>query len=568
MRISAILCTSRRSKDESEKTRGIVFVCIILIISSFTVSASAEKWNFIITGDSRGFNNGVHTDILAEIVQETIDQNAEFILFPGDLVNGSSTQSVLESQLNTWIDTMQPLYDAGIGVYPVRGNHETGPLAAWHNVFSGSYALPSNGPAGEVNLTYSVAHKNVFFVGLDQYVNLHRVNQTWLNNQFAANTNPHIFVFGHEPAFAVQHSDCLDDYPTDRNTFWFSLRDAGCKVYACGHDHFYDHAAVDDGDANQANNVHQYIVGTAGAPLRYWSPPYTGNNGSMNVTQVQHVAQYGYVLVEVLDDTSYKMSWYERNDFTGEYSNVIIQPDLDSNSIANYLDLDLLLNEWLEKDCNSANNYCNGADFDWSQAVDMFDYDILANLWMETVPQQIVIKVTTSSDDAEQAQNGNVNYTSSDIELTEDGDPQTVGLRFINVSIPQGSTITKAYIQFTCDETGGGSPCSVSLRGQDSDNASTFTTTNFSISNRPTTSASVSWNIDSWNYLARRWDRQRTPNIASLIQEIVDRPGWQSGNSLAIIIRDADGGTGKRVADSQDGGSSNTRNPELLIEFE
>jgi VCBS repeat-containing protein len=42
---------------------------------------------------------------------------------------------------------------------------------------------------------------------------------------------------------------------------------------------------------------------------------------------------------------------------------------------------------------------------------------------------------------------------------------------------------------------------------------------------------------------------QRTPDIASVIQEIVDRPGWSSGNSLVIIIT----GTGKRTAEAYDG---------------
>jgi hypothetical protein len=42
---------------------------------------------------------------------------------------------------------------------------------------------------------------------------------------------------------------------------------------------------------------------------------------------------------------------------------------------------------------------------------------------------------------------------------------------------------------------------------------------------------------------------QRTPDIASVIQEIVSRPGWTSGNSLVVIIT----GTGERVAESYDG---------------
>jgi hypothetical protein len=42
---------------------------------------------------------------------------------------------------------------------------------------------------------------------------------------------------------------------------------------------------------------------------------------------------------------------------------------------------------------------------------------------------------------------------------------------------------------------------------------------------------------------------QRTPDITSIVQEIVKRPGWSSGNALVIIIT----GTGERVAESYDG---------------
>jgi hypothetical protein len=44
---------------------------------------------------------------------------------------------------------------------------------------------------------------------------------------------------------------------------------------------------------------------------------------------------------------------------------------------------------------------------------------------------------------------------------------------------------------------------------------------------------------------------QRTPNLAPVIQEIVNRPGWASGNSMVIIIT----GTGKRAAESYSGGA-------------
>ncbi|KKL56257.1 hypothetical protein LCGC14_2247220, partial [marine sediment metagenome] len=272
--------------------------------------ASGAPVTFVVCGDTRGGDNGVNTTILAEIVAATIAEGVDFILLPGDLVTGSGTQSVLESQLTTWVSTMQPLYDAGIGVYPVRGNHDAGSLAAWNSVFSGAYALPSNGPAGEENLTYSFTFDNVFVAATDQYVNRNRVNQTWLDEQFAANTQPHVFVFGHAPAFKVDHNDCLDDYPTERNAFWDSIVNAGGRSYFAGHDHFYDHARLDDIDGDPDNDVHQYIVGTGGAPI-YSGGPYDGDNGSWTPQGIKHEGQYGYVLVEV-DGPTATLTWKHR----------------------------------------------------------------------------------------------------------------------------------------------------------------------------------------------------------------------------------------------------------------
>ena len=42
---------------------------------------------------------------------------------------------------------------------------------------------------------------------------------------------------------------------------------------------------------------------------------------------------------------------------------------------------------------------------------------------------------------------------------------------------------------------------------------------------------------------------QRTPDLAAVLQEIVDHPGWAAGNALAILIT----GSGERVAESYNG---------------
>jgi hypothetical protein len=164
-------------------------------------------------------------------------------------VSGYTSEANLQSQLLTWRDTMQPVYNEGIGVYPVRGNHERGTsygtTTAWDHVFDGAYSLPQNGPTGEENLTWSVTHGTgsgrAIVLGLDQYYpnKDHTVPQDWVAASLAATDALHVFAMGHEPAFSSDHDDCLDDAPTARNTFLDSLVDAGGRSYFAGHDHYY-----------------------------------------------------------------------------------------------------------------------------------------------------------------------------------------------------------------------------------------------------------------------------------------------------------------------------------------
>ena len=48
------------------------------------------------------------------------------------------------------------VYNAGIPVYPVMGNHEINAVPAFTNAFGAD--IPNNGPPGEINRTYAVAH--------------------------------------------------------------------------------------------------------------------------------------------------------------------------------------------------------------------------------------------------------------------------------------------------------------------------------------------------------------------------------------------------------------------------
>lgn len=285
--------------------------------SAKVAAVDSEKWHFIVVGDSRGSDNGVNTKILSEVSAQIVSVDPDFVLFPGDLVNGNKDSEKLHSQLTTWQTTMQPVYDAKIAVFPVRGNHDLGSkkdssgLNVWNKIFSGPYSLPGNGPQAEKNLTYSVTHKNAFIAALDQYSMKDQHNdQAWLDSQFAANTAPHIFVMGHEPAFAVKHKDCLDDYPNKRNEFLESITLAGGRTYFCGHDHMYDHISADN-DKDPANDIHQFIVGTAGAPLYAHESEYDGDNKPYEISPIATAIKHGYLIVSV-DGLTITTTWMQR----------------------------------------------------------------------------------------------------------------------------------------------------------------------------------------------------------------------------------------------------------------
>jgi hypothetical protein len=159
------------------------------------------------------------------------------------------------------------------------------------------------------------------------------------------------------------------------------------------------------------------------------------------------------------------------------------------------------------------------------------------------------IRVNASNNDAEQASNGSMDLTSSDLELVTDGSTaQTVGMRFASVAIPQGRTIVAAYVQFQVDEA---TTAATNLRidGQAANTALVFTNAANNISSRPRTTAFVNWSPASWPTVGAAGLAQRTPSLVPIIQEVVNRPGWASGNALALIVT----GTGSRVAEAFDG---------------
>jgi hypothetical protein len=169
------------------------------------------------------------------------------------------------------------------------------------------------------------------------------------------------------------------------------------------------------------------------------------------------------------------------------------------------------------------------------------------------------VPIAASLDDVEERPNGRMWVATTDLDLVVDaGVQQTVGLRFTGISAPSGAHITNAYIQFQVDEVTTG-PTNLVVRAQASDDAPAFTTTNFNLTSRQTGNASTGWAPAAWPTVGARGADQRTPNLAPLLQEVVNRPGWASGRALVLVIS----GSGARVAESFEG----TFAPILHIEY-
>ena len=173
-----------------------------------------------------------------------------------------------------------------------------------------------------------------------------------------------------------------------------------------------------------------------------------------------------------------------------------------------------------------------------------------------TVTQAVV---SAGSDDAEESSSGSVELSSSDLELVTDGSSvQTVGLRFTGVQVPRGAQVTAATVQFQTDEVSTAG-ASITIRGEATDSPGTFTTAARNVSGRPRTAASVTWTPSAWPTVGAHGVAERTADLAPVLQELVNRPGWSSGNAIVLVLT----GSGRRTAEAFESGAASA--PRLEI---
>jgi hypothetical protein len=170
------------------------------------------------------------------------------------------------------------------------------------------------------------------------------------------------------------------------------------------------------------------------------------------------------------------------------------------------------------------------------------------------------VRVSAAFDDAEATQRADDTDGSGDLDLGV----VLAGLRFANVAIPPGAGIVTAAVQFNSDQGFAGdntTPLTLDVYAAAVDNAPSFGGNFVNLGALPHSATSVGWPVPPWT-VQQSGAAQRTPNLSSLIQEIITRPGWQSGNAIALLFA---AGNGRREAESFDGNSA--RAAVLEIQF-
>ena len=200
----------------------------------------------------------------------------------------------------------------------------------------------------------------------------------------------------------------------------------------------------------------------------------------------------------------------------------------------------------------------------------------------DTIEDEGVV-FAASSDDAEQENDEIDALFDDDIDAGWEGAPEdqnvlTAGMRFRNIMIPQGATIDSAFIVVHSHEAKSTDDVAeLTIYAEANDNAATFTEDAL-IDARPSTNATVEWTVsEEWGL----WTPHHTPDLKNIVQEVVDRGGWEAGNAIAFVVLGKNQGPSdfenarewesyENIADPEDGGDGQNhpeRVPQLFIYY-
>jgi hypothetical protein len=135
-------------------------------------------------------------------------------------------------------------------------------------------------------------------------------------------------------------------------------------------------------------------------------------------------------------------------------------------------------------------------------------------------------------------------------------------LLFDSIDIPQGATIDSARVWLYAGWTDASATCNMIIYAEDTASATVYIS-HADYAARAHTSVSTTWSaVEAWT----AGTYYKSPNIASPIQEVIDRGDWSSNNSLGIHIENnSSSSNAKREPRSEQWGTN--KPPYILIYY-
>jgi hypothetical protein len=132
---------------------------------------------------------------------------------------------------------------------------------------------------------------------------------------------------------------------------------------------------------------------------------------------------------------------------------------------------------------------------------------------------------------------GSTYNSSSDLELTFDQGSaieQAVAIMF-DIQQNQNTLILNAYVQFTATERQSGA-VNITICGEATTDPSSFGTSAFNVSSRISTKTCVQWSPPTWEAMLDHGPAQQTPDLSTILQEIMFQPSWSLNSKIVLVI--------------------------------
>jgi len=385
----------------TEKTAFTISVIVTNALGAstqydFTVSTAAlaatctppasTAWTFGVMSDTQWIGtddgkdaNTVAVDIINQLNAQFIARGVKFVIQVGDLTDDGSNKALQTTAL-----FRQALYNAGVGFFPFRGNHEstlpgatefkrvfpqtqTGVMNATPaDVFStlignvdDAFTFPvrpassatftmgsnfSSPSAGTQGLSYAFDYSNVRFVMLDQFITFDGTASAsgnykldpqlpWIASTLAGKpAGGHAFVFGHKGLITENHVDTLFGAnpsvdPTGQDTFINALASNGVHYYMGGHDHMHNRSLITTTDGVTAKI--QAIIGASDSS-KFYIPAIPSNDQKYDLPAPP--AGFGHTrqtqIAQELNTVGYYIFTVNGSDVSVDFYSAVVNPVL------------------------------------------------------------------------------------------------------------------------------------------------------------------------------------------------------------------------------------------------